>query len=119
MITGVRSLILLLIAAIASLSGASTAERARPVEYQAANSNNKVIPVFFQPIPSSSEPTRAIKIGMLEYDVFLESGEFKPVGSSDSIHGPGCFGVNDINGNFKCLAFSNVSGMNLEKSGKS
>lgn len=75
-----------------------------------SKSNFKVIPVYFKPL--SASPVHPIRKGLLEYDIFLGSGEFKSLSSSEDIQGQGCFGINDSNGNFKCLAFSDVSKKN-------
>lgn len=70
-----------------------------------SESNFKIVPLYFEPVPVIQEP---IKKGLLEYDIFLGTGSFKNLAEPEKTVGRGCFGTIDSDGKFKCLAFSNV-----------
>lgn len=71
------------------------------------DSNVKTVPLYFKPASTSVGSATPIKKGLLKYDVFLGTGEFKELGSK-GIEGLGCFGIVDAQAQFKCLAYAQV-----------
>lgn len=107
--------LLVLVIGLASLAVASDSNAHATTKsfegQQQTNSNNKAVAVYFQPLATDDAGSHAmIRRGILEYDIFLGSGELKSLSTdSGDIQGPGCFGTVNGEGQFKCLAFSDVS----------